>query len=198
MATSEENASESDAPAPLTNEQLVSSCVQGSHDAWSALIDRYRNLIFSIPVRQGFSREDASEVFQNVCLKLLEHLPRLREPRTLTAWLITVTLHECSHWRRRQPRFSELETEGSTLSDEASVVIPTEMEEELRREQILREAMLEVGPRCKELVQSLFFSIPAVSYKRLASRLGVAAGSIGFIRMRCLKRLRRLLEEKGF
>ncbi len=76
--------------------------------------------------------------------------------------------------------------------------MPTNMEENLRREQILREAISQVGPRCKELVQSLFFTVPAVSYHRLAKQMGVATGSIGFIRMRCLKHLRRLLEEKGF
>jgi len=35
-------------------------------------------------------------------------------------------------------------------------------------------------------------------YNDVARRLHLATGSIGFIRGRCLKRLRKLLEEKGF
>jgi DNA-directed RNA polymerase specialized sigma24 family protein len=57
---------------------------------------------------------------------------------------------------------------------------------------------LEVPPRCRELIRMLFFEIPAVSYEEVAKRLGLATGSIGFIRMRCLSRVRKRLEERGF
>src|SRR5581483_7852256 len=63
------------------DELLVRECLLGSEEAWSDLIDKYRHLIFSIAVKYGFSREDASEVFQAVCLTLLQELSHLREPR---------------------------------------------------------------------------------------------------------------------
>ena len=47
-----------------TNEQMVRECCKGNEDAWSALIDQYKNLIFSIPIKFGLSREDATDVFQ--------------------------------------------------------------------------------------------------------------------------------------
>jgi DNA-directed RNA polymerase specialized sigma24 family protein len=62
----------------------------------------------------------------------------------------------------------------------------------------LREAVARLSPRCRELIRLLFFEIPARPYEEVARHLGLAKGSIGFIRMRCLERLRRLLEEKGF
>ena len=44
----------------------------------------------------------------------------------------------------------------------------------------------------------LFFESPPLSYQETARRLNIATGSIGFIRMRCLEKLRKSLEEKGF
>src|SRR5215472_2848217 len=76
------------------DEVLVRECLRGHEEAWSALVDKYRNLIFSIPIRCGICRQDASEIFQEVCLKLLSHLHELREPRTLAEWLIQLTFHE--------------------------------------------------------------------------------------------------------
>jgi len=35
-------------------------------------------------------------------------------------------------------------------------------------------------------------------YQEVAKRLGLATGSIGFIRGRCLRRLQRALEKAGF
>jgi hypothetical protein len=48
------------------------------------------------------------------------------------------------------------------------------------------------------MINLLFFQEPQVSYRDVARRLGLATGSIGFIRGRCLKRLQRTLEELGF
>ncbi len=198
MATMKRNLAELETPAILSDEQLVRSCLQGNHSAWCALLERYRNLIFSIPIKRGFSREDAAEVFQEVCLKLLSHMPRLRNPRTLAACLITVTSRECSHWRRERARYCELDGESAKASSAGGFETTAELFDEVRREQALREALAEIDARCKEVVRSLFFATPAIPYEELAQRLGLATGSIGFIRMRCLKRLRRLLEKKGF
>jgi hypothetical protein len=44
----------------------------------------------------------------------------------------------------------------------------------------------------------LFFETPALPYPEVASRLGIATGSVGFIRRRCLDRLKTTLKEAGF
>jgi len=45
------------------------------------LIDRYKNLIFSIPIKFGLIPRRFRDVFQAVCADLVAGLPRLREPR---------------------------------------------------------------------------------------------------------------------
>jgi len=53
-----------------SEERLVRECCEGNQAAWSALIEKYKNLIFSIPIKFGLSREDAADVFQAVCADL--------------------------------------------------------------------------------------------------------------------------------
>jgi DNA-directed RNA polymerase specialized sigma24 family protein len=52
--------------------------------------------------------------------------------------------------------------------------------------------------RCERMIHMLFFESPVRPYAEIASELGLATGSIGFIRGRCLARLRKHLEMKGF
>src|SRR4029077_12344770 len=78
-----------------TNERLVRECCKGNEAAWSALIDKYKNLIFSIPIKFGLPREDAADIFQAVCLDLLSSLPQLREPDALPKWIMQTTYHKC-------------------------------------------------------------------------------------------------------
>ena len=76
-----------------TDASLVRECVNGSEEAWSALLEKYKRLIYSIPVKYGLAPDAASDVFQEVCVELLAELPRLREPRALPKWLMQVTAH---------------------------------------------------------------------------------------------------------
>jgi DNA-directed RNA polymerase specialized sigma24 family protein len=47
-------------------------------------------------------------------------------------------------------------------------------------------------------VELLFLETPARPYKEVAAELGLALGSIGFTRQKCMERLRRNLEDLGF
>ena len=69
--------------------ELVAACREGRAWAWEALVDRYKRLIYSIPLRAGLSADDAADVFQTVFARLVEHLHAIREPQALAAWLIT-------------------------------------------------------------------------------------------------------------
>lgn len=179
------------------DEQLVHECLEGNQAAWRALVDKYRKLIFSVPIKLGLSRDDAGEVFQNVCLTMISELRRLREPRTLAAWLIQVSAHESFHWRRKNCRYKPVDLDASVRELREPAELTDVILDELRQEQILRDAISELPARCNALIRMLFFTTPALPYEDIASELGLAKGSIGFIRMRCLKRLRRNLEQKG-
>ena len=181
-----------------SNTRIVAECLAGDERAWSALLDRYKNLIYSIPLRYGTPHQDAADIFQAVCLDLFNELPRLRDAEALQGWLTRVTANKCYHWKRRQFE-QERDVEVDQVENLSAVqAIPPDMLAELEREQMVREAMERLPPRCREMIELLFFEHPPVPYNEVARRLNLATGSIGFIRGRCLKRLKKLLQEKGF
>jgi len=170
----------------------VRACLRGDDQAWSALIDKYKNLIYSVPIKYGASPEDAADVFQGVCLELFSELPHLREIAALRSWLITVAGRKYFHWMRSQRKRA-----GAEAETESKVVLPL-LVEELEGEQMIREAVERLPSRCREMIRLLFYEHPALPYSQVAERLGLATGSIGFIRRRCLQRLQQILEESGF
>ena len=176
--------------------RLVRACLSGNEQAWSALIDKYRNLIFSIPLKYGATPQDAEDVFQSVSLELFSELPRLRKTAALRSWLITVTAHAAFRWKRTQRRRAEQELPDADQEQLEADPQP-DLIEQVEREQMVREAVAQLPPRCQELIRLLFYEHPPVPYSDLARRLGLATGSIGFIRGRCLRRLQRALERSG-
>lgn len=181
-----------------SDEQLIGRCLKGDPESWSALIDKYKNLIYSIPVKLGM-HQDAGDIFQSVCVDLLSELPRLREHRALPKWLMQTCYHKCLRYQRSAERLVALNPDGSEPeaagSDEE---FPDQLLVQLEQEQLLRDAISELPKKCEQMVRLLFYEIPARPYEEVAEELGMATGSIGAIRARCLAYLKKHLEKKGF
>jgi RNA polymerase sigma factor (sigma-70 family) len=186
----------SEAAAQWNDTKLVEQCLKGSEEAWRALLAKYKNLIYSIPIKLGFSQDDAADIFQAVCAELISQLPSIRQPQALAAWLIKVTAHRCAQWKRQSGRFVDYESAPEPAS--ASESLPEHVLAEVESEQILRTAVRELSSRCRKLVEMLFFETPARPYDEVAREFGIATGSVGFIRGRCLDKLRRRLVQMGF
>jgi len=45
--------------------RLVKECLSRNEQAWSLLIEKYKALIYSIPVKYGLPAEEAADVFQS-------------------------------------------------------------------------------------------------------------------------------------
>jgi RNA polymerase sigma factor (sigma-70 family) len=174
--------------------QLIKGCLDGSESAWAALVSKYKNLIFSIPIKYGLSRDDAADVFQSVCLDLLKDVSTIRDHGALAGWIIRVTYNKCFHHKKNADRYVPDELPETAAPSDA---IPESMFLELQREQLLRDALRQLNSRCQQLITMLFFEFPAKPYQEVAQSLNLATGSIGFIRGRCLQKLRDLLQQRG-
>jgi RNA polymerase sigma factor (sigma-70 family) len=180
------------------DEWLVQGCIQGDQGAWEELIDKYKRLIYSIPLRYGATSADAADVFQSVCIEVLNSLAQLKKVQSLRSWLITVTIRQSYRWKKKQSNHVELDAMEPEIAEGIASTGPSETLANLEQEQIVRDVVAKLPPRHRELVQLLFFEQPPLPYSEIARRLGLATGSIGFIRGRCLGKLRKALVEYGF
>lgn len=180
-----------------TDARLVKQCLAGNEEAWSILIDKYQRLIYSIPVKYGLPPQEAADVFQATCVELLARLPELRKPRALPKWLMQVAHHECYRCKRRQERLVSRDGDANLPEPEVPPMAES-LVQQTQEEHALREAMASLTPQCRHLVELLFFQTPARPYAEVARELGLAVGSIGFTRQKCVDRLRRKLHELGF
>ena len=190
------------AEVPTTDEQLLAACLRGEQTAWDTLVDRYAALIYSIPLKYGFREADAADVFQSVCVTLLEKLGTVREPRGLAAWIITTTSRQCLALAHRQTR-ERNRTADRQVAAEVEAADPDELPEDevlaLERHHAVRTAVNQLPPKCRGLIEALFSDAhEQTSYQQVADRLGVPINSLGPTRARCLSRLRHLLTTAGY
>jgi RNA polymerase sigma factor (sigma-70 family) len=187
-----------------SDESLIQSCINGDRQAWDRLILRYERLIYNIPLRAGLSKEDSADVFQDVCLLLMNNLEKLTGDYNVAGWLTTTTRWECLRVlkeKRRTPSFTEIETDdGATPLDHSPSLDPLPLEAllALEEEQTLRNAMEELGESCRRLLTMLYQSEPRPTYAEIARQFDIAEGAVGAKRARCLSTLRKILRQHGF
>ena len=184
-------------PSAWDDTRLVKECLAGNEEAWPLLIDKYKALIYSIPIKYGLPSHESADVFQSTCMELLTRLPELREPRALPKWLMQVAHHQCYRMKRQQQRLVSRDAEPD-LPDPETPAIAENLLQQTQEEQMLREALANLTSQCRRLVELLFFEIPPRPYTEVAAELGLALGSIGFTRQKCIERLRRNLNDLGF
>lgn len=169
---------------------LVNRAASGNQSAWNEIIERYAPLVWSICARYRLDREDIDDVGQTVWLLLVEKLGSLREPAALPGWLATTTQRECLRVVRVAHRHdhAELPPVDHMPSDPEAMMIDEEILA-AERNAALRAAFAELPPGCRDLL-SMLTADPPSPYTKISANLGVAVGSIGPMRARCLARLR--------
>lgn len=174
-------------------------CLRGDESAWAALLERYGRLIYSLAWKAGLAPEDIADVFQSVCLVILESLGRLKDETRFRSWLATITVRQCARLQQRQrPEWISLEQARRELLEKPdSSPLPLEEIERLEREHLLQQALREIAEPCRRLLTYLFYEKDLWSYAEIARELGVAPSSIGPMRARCLRKLLGILKRMG-
>ena len=170
---------------------LVARCLEGDGEAWSELLTRHRPLVMTIARRHGLRGEDAEDLYQSTCVTMLERLDILRDHQTLAAWLATTATRKC--WRMRRQLRVDAVLPDDVLDGAPS---PDRAFTDASRSQAVRAALEEIGDPCAKLLRGLFAD--DAPYDEVARSLGLAVGSIGVYRRRCLDRLRAKLESAGW
>ncbi len=189
----------------LSDREIVHACTEGRSIAWNALIERYEGLIYSVTRRMGLSEQDSGDVFQEVCLILLNHLHELRHIERLGGWLVTTTRREVLRLLRRRPLLNEADLTPLSEGMESPLALlpdpdgtPEERLLELERGRLVSQGMVNLSPECQRLLTLLYVNDPPATYQEVAETIKRPIGSIGPSRARCLKNLQEILQNLGW
>ena len=86
-------------------ELMVLRCRRNERGAWDKLIHDWEQRLFYYIRQLVGQEEDAWDILQQTWLKAVGHIDKLREPRTLPAWLYKIAHNNAmNHLRRRRPQ----------------------------------------------------------------------------------------------
>lgn len=96
----------------MTDKDIIGVVLKGQQQAYSVLVDRYRNFVFTIVLRYVRSREDAEELAQDVFIKAYRSLADFKGDSKFSTWLYTIaTTTSISFLRKKKLEVHSLDNE---------------------------------------------------------------------------------------
>jgi RNA polymerase sigma factor (sigma-70 family) len=176
--------------------RIAGDAARGDQQAWDQIVERYSGLLWAVARAHRLSTVDAADVVQTTWLRLIEHLPQIRNLEGMGSWLATTARRECLRLLRRGARCQpsdDMQLLVDATPDEAELdaaLLTAERDAELWA------AFGRLPARDQALLRLLAIDSPP-SYQEISAALGMPIGSIGPTRARALERLRSELLRNG-
>ena len=179
----------------LTDQEIILRVKEGSADAFSLLVDRYKYMIYTSTYRLLRNKEDAEEVAQDVFLKAFTSLNSFRGEAKFSTWLYKIA------YRKGLDRLKKKKTIDFTSMDDLPGSFQPGYTDEAMSElelnekrQIIRNAILEL-PGEEGWIVTMFY-LEELSLKEISNITGHSTNTIKVKLFRNRERLYKLLKEK--
>lgn len=173
---------------------LIADCRARRAGAWEAVVARYGGFVYTVCRSTGLGEVDAAEVVQQTFGILYDSLDRLKAQTRLGPWLATVARRHSWRIRARQQREAAEAPDVLAERVEALGEGTAQGGETWELLEWLNHGLAQIDRRCRDLLTELYLKAEPTAYEAVAARFGIALGSIGPTRARCLEKLRGLLE----
>jgi RNA polymerase sigma-70 factor, ECF subfamily len=84
-----------------TAKSLIEACQRGETEAFHALFEKHKDMVYSVALRYTGDAAAAQDVAQDVFLKLHASLGQFREQSELVPWLYRITVNRCLDIRKQ-------------------------------------------------------------------------------------------------
>jgi RNA polymerase sigma-70 factor (ECF subfamily) len=189
----------------LTNDlEIIESCLSGNTEAFSFLVDKYKNLVYQLALRMTGNYHDSEDIAQEAFLKAYRSLPRYNPSYSFSSWLYKITLNIIrDRFRKKEvaipfsiPEEGKKEIESNFSPDHTELAINPE-EWQIRKEnnRDLQLAINALPLPQREII--ILRHIQNLSYHEIARILNIPVNSVKVRLHRARRQLKEFLQENN-
>ncbi len=181
--------------------ELVQALREGSEQGYESLISRYQQPVYNLALRLLNDPSDASDVVQEVFLKIFRNVDHFRGQSSLKTWIYRITVNEANNqrrWffrhRRREVGLEEEPDEGRNPIDHIPDAgrSPFDFVFDREKQSLIESALGRINPAFRESV--VLRDIADLSYEEIAEVLQLSLGTVKSRILRGREALRQELE----
>jgi RNA polymerase sigma-70 factor (ECF subfamily) len=176
------------------NDQIIiNQIIEGDTNAFAVLVDRYKDLVFSLTLRMLKNREEAEEVSQDTFIKVYKKLNKFKGDSKFSTWIYKVTYNTCLDRIKKLKR-----TENTVAIDEftehqiKTIDNALDALEVKERKQAIQKC-LDLLPSNDSFLLTLYY-FEELSLDEISKIVGIKANTVKVKLFRSRKRLATILK----
>jgi RNA polymerase sigma-70 factor (ECF subfamily) len=157
------------------DEELLKAFLEGDESAFTTLMRRYENRIFSLALRMTRDRTDALDATQDAFISAFRRAGSFRGEAAFSTWLYRIGINSCNDLLRKKARLP-VPTEEET-TDRGGLAVPgPSLEDKVGTKLELAQALASLPPEYLEAV--VMHDLGGVPYEEIARAMGIAIGTV--------------------
>jgi len=175
------------------DEKIINQIIAGDSNAFSVLVDRYKDLVFTLSLKMLKNREEAEEVAQDTFIKVFKSLSKFKGDSKFSTWIYKVTYNSCLD-RLKKNKKEQLKVAIDEYTEHQVKTIDNALENmvEEERQQAIK-ACLELLPPDDSFLLTLYY-FEEQSLEEIAKVVGLTANNVKVKLFRSRKKLTSILK----
>jgi len=172
----------------IEERQIIEKVQLGDYQAFGELVNRHKNMVYSLVLRMVPNQEDAEEVAQDSFIKAFKAIKQFKSKSKFSTWLYKIAYFTAiNHLRKHKALNSPIHFEKIESTDDSALdQLNTE-----DQKQYIDKAMTYLKPIERQLI-ALFY-LEEFSNKEIAEITGLSQSNIKVSLMRSRKKLAGIL-----
>ena len=179
-----------------TNDQkIINKVLQGDTNAFSVLVESYKDLVFSLALKIIKNRVEAEEVSQDTFIKAFKNLEKFKGDSKFSTWLYKITYNNCMDVVKKRARIHDHREIDEVVENKLEAVENTlDTIEREERAEIMKHC-LNYLPQDEKSILWLFY-FKELSLKEIVEVTSFTEANIKVKLHRARKRLLSIIKEK--
>ena len=181
--------------------QVIDRVLAGDVEAFSLIVDRYRDRTFNYVYSQIKDYDEALDVTQEIFIMTIEALRTFRRESKFSTWFYSIMVNYCKNYRKKNSRFNLVPLAGTRGDTEYDLQLP-DLRENPEEEVIMNDSLRIVREEIDRLPNDyreilILRDIQGLSYNEIAEILGISLSNVKVRIHRGREFLKNRLLERG-
>ena len=79
----------------INDQHYINQIIEGNSNAFAVLVDRYKDLVFTLSYKMIKNKEEAEEISQDTFIKIFKSLNKFKGESKFSTWVYKITYNTC-------------------------------------------------------------------------------------------------------
>lgn len=176
-----------------TNDHVyIDKIINGDTNAFSILVDRYKNLVYTLALRMMKNKEETEEVAQDAFIKIYKSLDKFKGESKFSTWVYRVTYNSCLDRLKKIKRQQQTVTIDEYTEHQLKTLDNAfDQLAQKEREQSIKDCLSRLKPEDGFLITLYYYE--EQSLEEIAKVVGLKPNNVKVKLFRARKRLATIL-----